>query len=192
MPLKLKTNQTQTQVLENRPLILYIMDISEKPHFLLFSFEEPFKHISSTRVASLFSWISHRGSTQARHPAGRSAVCLCCLSSCLRNVQSYSARARNIRTSAYNRICRDIISYSLHNFFVIVFSAYSLHTRQLIFHNICLVLNISRQTESVDNPRPKVLFLYIKLDIQYCVLPYYPKLIFLALHSGYNLSILYD
>ena len=33
------------------------------------------------------------------------------------------------RTSAYNRLCRSIISYSLHNFFVIVFSAYSLHTR---------------------------------------------------------------
>ena len=32
-------------------------------------------------------------------------------------------------TSAYNRLCRSSISYSLHNFFVIVFSAYSLHTR---------------------------------------------------------------
>jgi len=39
MPLKLETNQTQTQMLENRPLTLYIMDISEKSHFPLFSFD---------------------------------------------------------------------------------------------------------------------------------------------------------
>ena len=79
MQFKLETNQTQTQVLEDRPLIFYIMDVSEKSHFPLFCFEEPFKHFSSTRVASLFTWISHRGRTQTRHPAGRSAVCLCCL-----------------------------------------------------------------------------------------------------------------
>ena len=59
MQFKLDTNQTQTQVLENRPLILYIMDISEKSHFPLFCFEEPFKHISSTPVLPHFLLGSH-------------------------------------------------------------------------------------------------------------------------------------
>ena len=121
---KLEINQTQTQVLENRPLIFYIMDISEKSHFPLFCFEEPFKHFSSTRVASLFTWISHRGSTQARHPAGRSAVCLCCLRRLVACVTS-RVTLRLRRKSAYNRIHWSIISYSLH---ITSFLWFSLHT----------------------------------------------------------------
>ena len=111
MQFELETNQTQTQVLENRPFIFYIMDISEKSHFPLFCFEEPFKHFSSTRVASLFSWISHGGSTQARHSAGRSAfACVAWVVACVTSRVTLRLRG----TSAYNRICRSIISYSLH------------------------------------------------------------------------------